>query len=116
MVTLFHDMMRKEIEVYVNDMIAKAWTAEEHIVNLQKLFERLRKYKLRLNPAKCTVGATFEKLFIVSKKRIEVDPDKIKAIQNLSPPKTPKKIQRFPWKFKLHCHIHITVDRQLQSN
>ncbi|PKI42782.1 hypothetical protein CRG98_036828 [Punica granatum] len=56
MVTLFHDMMHKEIEVYVDDMIAKS-KGEDHIVNLKCLFDRLKKYKLRLNPAKCTFGA-----------------------------------------------------------
>ena len=44
MVSLFNDMMHKEIEVYVDDMIAKSRTEEEHLVNLQKLFERLHKY------------------------------------------------------------------------
>ena len=34
MVALFHDMMHKEIEVYVDDMIAKSKTKEEHLVNL----------------------------------------------------------------------------------
>ena len=38
MVTLFHDMMHKEIEVYVNDMITKSRMEEEHLVNLQRLF------------------------------------------------------------------------------
>jgi len=33
MVALFHDMMHKEIEVYVDDMIAKSKTEEEHLVN-----------------------------------------------------------------------------------
>ena len=82
MVTLFHDMMHKEVEVYVDDMIAKAQSPAEHIVNLKKLFERLNTYRLPLNPAKCTFGTTSRKLlrFIVSKKGIEVDPDKIKAI------------------------------------
>jgi len=42
MVALFHDMMNKEIEVYVVDMIANSKTEEEHLVNLQKLFKRLR--------------------------------------------------------------------------
>ena len=56
MVTLFHDIIHKEIEVYVDDMIAKSRSEEEHLVNLRKLFERLRKFKLRLNPAKCTFG------------------------------------------------------------
>ena len=54
MVTLFHDMMHKEIEVYVDDMIAKSQGEDEHVVNLRKLFERLRKFQLKLNPTKCT--------------------------------------------------------------
>ncbi|KAL4323921.1 hypothetical protein GQ457_11G028790 [Hibiscus cannabinus] len=53
MVTLFHDMMHKEIEVYVDDMIAKSQTEDEHIVNLEKLFQRMRNFRLRLNLAKC---------------------------------------------------------------
>ena len=42
MVALFHDMMHKEINVYMDDMIAKSRTEEEHHVNLRKFFERLR--------------------------------------------------------------------------
>ena len=88
MVMLFHDMMHKEIEVYVNDMIAKSQREDDHVVNLKKLFERLRKFQLKLNPAKCTFGATFGKLlgFVVSKKGIEIDLDKVRAIQDLPPP------------------------------
>ena len=42
--------------------------------HLQKLFERLKKYKLRLNPNKCTFGVRSGKLlgFVVSNKGIEV--------------------------------------------
>ena len=39
MVALFHDMMHKEIEVYVDDMIAKSRMKEEHLVNLRKLIK-----------------------------------------------------------------------------
>lgn len=42
--TLFHDMMHKEIEVYVDDMIAKSKNEEDHVQVLRKLFDRLRKY------------------------------------------------------------------------
>ena len=61
-------MMHKEIEVYVDDMIAKSSDEEEHVEHLLKLFQRLRKYKLRLNPNKCTFGVRSGKLlgFIVS--------------------------------------------------
>ena len=68
MTTLFHDMIHKEVEVYVDDMIVKSSDEEQHVEYLTKMFERLRKYKLRLNPNKCTFGVRSGKLlgFIVS--------------------------------------------------
>ena len=68
MVALFHDMIHHEIEVYVDDMIARSQTEEEHLDHLQKLFDMLKTYKLRLNPNKCTFGVRSGKLlgFIVS--------------------------------------------------
>ncbi|PKI71947.1 hypothetical protein CRG98_007630 [Punica granatum] len=97
MVTLFHDMMHKEIEVYVDDMIAKSKEGEDHLVNLKRLFNRLKKYKLRLNPAKCTFGVKLGKLlgFVVSEKGIEVDLDKVKAIMELPPPSTVREVRSF---------------------
>ena len=94
---MFHDMMHKEIEVYVDDMIAKSQGEDDHVVNLRKLFERLRKFQLKLNPAKCTFGATSGKLlgFVVSKKGIEIDLDKVRAIQDLPPPRTQKEVRSF---------------------
>ena len=67
------------------------------MVNLRKLFERLRKFQLKLNPAKCTFRATSGKLlgFVVSKKGIEIDPDKVWAIQDLPPPRTQKEVRSF---------------------
>ena len=61
---------------------------------MHKLFERLRKFKLRLNPTKCTFGIKFGKLLdlIVIQKGIEVDSDKVCAILEMSPPRTKKEI------------------------
>jgi hypothetical protein len=97
MVALFHDMMHKEIEVYVDDMIAKSKDEESHIPALRKLFKRLRKYQLKLNPAKCTFGVKSGKLlgFVMSNKGIEVDPDKLKAIQDMPAPKTEREVRGF---------------------
>lgn len=33
MIALFHDMMLKEMEVYIDDMIAKSKTEEAHLVD-----------------------------------------------------------------------------------
>ena len=90
-------MMHNEIEVHVDDMIVKSKNREGHITNLRKFFERIKEYKLRLNLQKCTFGVTTGKLlgFLVSDRRIDVDPSKIKAILDMSPPKSEKDIRGF---------------------
>ena len=96
-VTLFHDMMHKEIEVYVDDMIAKSHIARDHLVDLRKLFKRLIKYRLRLNPNKCAFRASSRKLlgFIVNQRGIKVDPTRVQAIWDMSTPQTEKQIHSF---------------------
>lgn len=85
MVTMFHDMMHKEVEIYVDDMVAKSQTHQDHLAEPHKLFKRLIKFRLRLNPGKCVFGVGSEKLlgFIVSEKGIKVDPAKVQAIRDL---------------------------------
>lgn len=41
---LLHDMMHKEVMVYVENMIVKYDTREGHPFNLQNFFEQIRKY------------------------------------------------------------------------
>ena len=95
--TLLHDMMYNEVEVYADDMIMKSKDREGHIINLRKFFERIKEYRLRLNPQKCAFGVTAGKLlgFLVSDRGIEVYPSKIKAILEMPPPKSEKEITGF---------------------
>ncbi|XP_075656371.1 uncharacterized protein LOC142626433 [Castanea sativa] len=66
-----------------------------HLKDLQETFDTLRTYKMKLNPSKCAFGVTAGKFlgFIVSQRGIEVNPEKVKAIIELSPPKTAKEVQ-----------------------
>uniref|UniRef100_A0A2N9J4D2 Uncharacterized protein n=1 Tax=Fagus sylvatica TaxID=28930 RepID=A0A2N9J4D2_FAGSY len=95
MVTLFHNMIHHEIEVYMDDMIAKSRTTQDHLIDLRKLFQRLKKYQLRLNPN--TFGVTSGKLlgFIVRGRGIKIDPAKVQAIRNMPAPRTKKEIRSF---------------------
>ena len=65
--------------------------------HLQKLFDRLKIYKLRLNPNKCTFRVRSGKLlgFVVSDKGIQVDPAKVKAIQEIPAPRIEKEVRGF---------------------
>nr|CAN80607.1 hypothetical protein VITISV_033525 [Vitis vinifera] len=95
--TLFHDMTHRDVEVYVDGMIVKSRGRADHLDALERFFERIRKFRLRLNPKKCTFGVTSGKLLghMVSEPGIEVDPDKIKAILDMPAPKTEKEIRSF---------------------
>ena len=92
--TLFYDMIYKEIRVYVDDIIDKSKREEDHVQILIKLLDRLRKYQLKLNSINCLFGIKFGKLlkFMMNNKGIEVDSDKVKDIQVMTVPKTKKKV------------------------
>ena len=92
---LLHDMMHNEVDVYVDDMIVKSKDRGSHTINLRKVFERIKEFKLRLNPQKCTFGVIIGKLlgFLVSDRGIKVDPSKIRAILEMPPPKSEKEIR-----------------------
>ncbi|XP_070046259.1 uncharacterized protein [Nicotiana tomentosiformis] len=94
MTTIFHDIIHREIEVYMDDVIIKSRRSTYHVAYLRKFFNRLRRYKLKLNPAKCAFGVPAGKLlgFIISRRGIQLDLSKVKAIQDLPPPKNKKDV------------------------
>ena len=51
-----------DVEVYVDDMIVKSRDRSDHLAALERFFERIRQFRLRLNPKKCTFGVTSGKL------------------------------------------------------
>jgi polyhydroxyalkanoate synthesis regulator phasin len=56
----------------------------------------MRRMGLKLNPKKCVFGVTKGKILgcLISTKKIEANPDKIKAIREMEEPKTKKDIQK----------------------
>ena len=40
--TLFHDMMHRDVEVYVDDMIVKSQDRSNHLAALDRFFEMIR--------------------------------------------------------------------------
>ena len=48
--TLLYNMIHKEAEVYIDDMLVKSKNREEHLEALRKFYKRLRKYRISLTP------------------------------------------------------------------
>ena len=63
--------------------------------DLRETFDTLHSYNMKLNLGKCTFGVTAGKLlgFMVSQRGIEANPDKIRAIMEMTPPRNVKEVQ-----------------------
>lgn len=93
---MFEAQLGRNMEAYIDDMVKKIKIASKHIQDLEEAFAVLRKHRLRLNASKCSFGVSSGKLqgFMITHCGIKVNPDQIKAINNLHPPWNPKEVQR----------------------
>ncbi|CAL9000663.1 unnamed protein product, partial [Prunus brigantina] len=55
---IFGDMLHKNVKCYVDDLVIKSKRREDHLKDLRMVFNRLRKYQLKMNPLKCAFGVT----------------------------------------------------------
>jgi hypothetical protein len=84
------------IHAYVDDIAVMSKKQDDLIADLQETFTNPRKYNMMLNPTKCVFGVPAGQLigFIVSHRSIEVNPEKIKTILEISRPNDLKDVQR----------------------
>ena len=92
---MFAHQLGRNVQVYVDDMLVKSVRENDHLSDLQETFNTLRLYNMKLNSSKCVFGVTVGKLlgFMVSQRGIEVNPEKVRAILELEPPRTVKAVQ-----------------------
>ena len=62
--------------------------------DLKETFDTLHSYIMKLNPSKCAFGVMVGKFlgFMVSQRGIKVNPDKIRAIMEMAPPRNIKEV------------------------
>ncbi|XP_015961768.1 uncharacterized protein LOC107485744 [Arachis duranensis] len=93
---VFENQIDRNIEVYVDDMVAKTMASNSHIHDLAEIFAQIRRYNMRLNPEKCAFGVRGGKFlgFILTSRGIEANPEKCQAILDMQSPKTIKDVQQ----------------------
>ena len=113
---MFAHQIGRNVQVYVDDMLVKSLREDDHLSDLQETFDTLRAYNMKLNPNKCVFRVTAGKFlgFMVSQRGIEVNPEKIRVIVELAPPKTVKEVQSLNGKIvALNRFISRAVDKCL---
>lgn len=81
---VFHDIKRI-VDVYLDNLDAHSKKQTNHPTHLKAIFDRCRKYKIRLNQHKCIFCVVSHIFlgFIVSKYDIMVDPLKVEEMFQL---------------------------------
>ena len=92
---MFVNQIGRNVQVYVDDMLVKSRREDDHLEDLKETFDTLRSYNMKLNPSKCAFGVTAGKFLgvMVSQRGIEANPDKIRAIIEMAPPRNVKEVQ-----------------------
>ena len=90
------DQIGRNVEAYMDDIVVKSRKGSDLLTDLAATFANLRRYDIKLNPAKCSFGVPSGKLlgFFVSERGIDVNPEKIGTIVRIERPVRIHDVQR----------------------
>ncbi|XP_057763544.1 uncharacterized protein LOC130983889 [Arachis stenosperma] len=93
---IFHDLIGKTVEVYVDDILAKTTRPDDLLNDLASVFASLRQHGMRLNPLKCAFAMEAGKFlgFMITQRGVEANPEKCQAILQMKSPGCIKDVQR----------------------
>jgi hypothetical protein len=55
---IYHDLIDKLVEIYIDDIVVKSTSTGGHLGDLRQVFERTRRFRLKMNPKKCAFGVS----------------------------------------------------------
>ena len=92
----FHEQIGQNVHVYIDDVVVKTKEHKSLLDVLKETFDNLRKFRMKLNPTKCIFGIQSGKLlgFLVSRRGIMANPEKINAIEKMELPRCLKDVQK----------------------
>ena len=93
---MFRSLHRKNMEVYIDDMLIKSKERSDHANHFQQAFDLLRTYGMKLNPAKCAFGVNAGRFlgFMMTQRGIEANPSQLKSIIESPTPSSRKEVQQ----------------------
>jgi hypothetical protein len=55
---IFHDLIGKLVEIYIDDIVVKSASVEGHLGDVRQVLEQTRRFGLKMNPKKCDFGVS----------------------------------------------------------
>ena len=94
---IFNPYLDKFVVVYFDDTVIYSSTLEEHVENLRKVFQVLRKNDIYVKREKCKFSQHEVHLFgyVISQGKVQMDEAQIRAIQEWEVPTKVIELQSF---------------------
>ena len=91
---MFESQIGRNVEVNIDDIVVKSRLVAEHLADLGETLSVLREHKLCINASKYSFGVNSGKFlgYMITYRGIEINPEQIKAINSLHPPRNPKEL------------------------
>ena len=85
---IFHKLIVKIVEIYIDDVVVKSKGYKENLADLRETLECIRKHGIKMNPNKCAFGVSTRQflVFLVHERGIEISQKSMKAIDEAVPP------------------------------
>ena len=79
---IFHKLIGKIVEIYIDDVVVKSKGYTEYLADLWETLECTRKHDLKMNPNKCAFGVSARQFlgFMVHERGVKVGQKSIKSI------------------------------------
>jgi hypothetical protein len=92
---IFHDLIDKLVEIYIDDVVVKSASIEGHLEDLRQVLEQTRRFVLRMNSKKSAFGMLAGQFlgFLVHERGIEIGLKSQEAVRTMVPPTTKKELQ-----------------------
>ena len=93
---IYHDLISKLVEIYIDDVVVKSTSTGGHLEDLCQVLEWTRRFRLKMNLKKCAFGVSAGQFlgFLVHERGIEIGLKSQEVVRTVVPPTTKKELQQ----------------------
>jgi hypothetical protein len=113
---IYHDLIDKLVEIYIDDVVVKSTLTRGHLEDLHQVFEWTRRFRLKMNPKKCAFGVSVGQFlgFLVHERGIEIGLKSQEAVRTMVPPTTKRELQQLIGKINFVRRFISNLSRRIE--
>ena len=117
---ILHGLEGLICEVYIDDILIYSKTAEDHLLNTEKVLQRLQDFQVLVKPSKCKWGLPELQFLghIINDKEIKLSPKRVQKVLDIKRPASAKDVRTFIGliiAFKSYIPSFAMKQRQFQN-